>query len=204
MPCLVKRKSVLVVGQSGCGKTTLAKTLVDNLDRAIILDSDFQEFDAQHLMSFRDFYQALEDYGVDDDFRISYTPMDDELKYILTWAKQIGYYRETTLVMEECDRFPVASCLREWESIMKRGRHYGLNMLGITTDCKDVHIGLRRTATEIYCFRITEPADLDWLAKKLPSSVMQEIPQLQDYEYIHWRAGIGSGTMEKQKTKKPA
>lgn len=203
MPCLVKRNTTLLVGQSGCGKTTLAKTLVDGLDRAIILDSDFREFNAEHVETFQDFWQALDTYGAADDFRVSYTPLDCELKHILTWAKQIGQHRETTLVMEECDRFPVVSCLNEWEDLMKRGRHYGLHMVGITTDPKGVNIGLRRQATEIYCFRITEPADLDWLSKKLPASIMQEIPHLQDYEYIHWTAGIGSGTMEKQKTKKP-
>lgn len=184
MPCLLKNSKILIIGQSGTGKTTLAKQLINKLRRAIILDSDFEEFDAEHFHDVNELYKYLEDYGAADDFRVSYTPLDEEHQLMYDWARIVGGHKEITLVLEECDRFPVKESIRGFKSLMRRGRHWGLNIIGITTDVVGMNISFRRQATEMYIFRVTEPADLEWLRETMSQEIIDQIRVLPDYEYI--------------------
>lgn len=201
MPTLKKRNVRLIVGPAGSGKTTLAKQFVNSLNRAVILDSDFQEFEAEHFLDVHEFYEYLEENGKADNFRASYTPLDGEQELMFAWAKSIGDHKEATLVLEECDRFPEPESKSMFGAMMKRGRHWGLHMIGISLYPFAINIGLRRAATEIYVFRQHEPADLEWLGKVMAPSVIDQITKLGEYEFIKWTAKTGA--IEKGKTKKP-
>lgn len=200
MPCLTNRDVRLILGPTGCGKTTLAKEFVNRLPRALILDNGFQEFSSIHFTDINALYEYLDTRGGQGgNFRASYTPMRAQYGTLFKWARELGQAEEVTLCLEECDRFPTADSAGDFEELIQRGRHYGVHLLGLTTHPFAVDIDLRRQATEIFTFRQHEPADLAWLAKVITPEALAQVVELRDYEYIKWTAQTGA--IEKGRTK---
>lgn len=201
MPSLVNRDVRLILGKTGSGKTTLARQFVRQLPRALILDSGFCEFPADNFATMRQLHEHLDAHGgAGGRFRASYTPLKKDVSTLFRWARELGRPEEITLVLEECDRFPTAESAAGFEELIQRGRHYGVNMLCLTTHPYAVDIDLRRQATEIFSFRQHEPADIKWLSSVMPAAVVEKISGLGDYEYICWNAKTGK--ISKSKTQK--
>lgn len=193
MPCLLNRDVRLILGKTGSGKTTLARRFVRTLPRALIFDNGFSEFPAVHFTDIKELHEYLAIVGSKGgNFRAGFTPTAAEFGMIFTWALELGNAEAVTLVLEECDRFPTPECKTQFQEVMQRGRHYGVNVLALTTFPYSVDVDLRRQATEIYSFRQHEPRDLKWLSDVMAGDILDEIQGLQDYEYIRWQAKTGA------------
>lgn len=202
MPTLVNRSVKLILGKTGSGKTTLARQFVSQLPRVLIIDSGFCEFPAQNFTTLRDLHKYLDNHGgAGGNFRASFTPLKKDIPVLFRWARELGKPEEITLVLEECDRFPTPDSAALFEDIIQRGRHYGVNMICLTTHPYAVDIDLRRQATEIYSFRQHEPADIKWLGQIMPAHVVGSIIGLGDYEYIRWNAKTGLVAQKKTEKK---
>jgi hypothetical protein len=193
MPCLLNRDVRLILGKTGSGKTTLARRFVRALPRALILDNGFLEYPAVHFTDINELHSYLDAAGSKGgNFRAGFTPIRSQYSTLFTWAREIGAAEEMTLVLEECDRFPTIEAQLQFEEIVQRGRHYGVNVLALTTFPYAVDIDLRRQATEIYTFRQHEPQDLKWLSAVMAGDTLNDVMNLGDYEYLHWIAKTGA------------
>lgn len=201
MACLVKRDVRLILGKTGSGKTTLARQLVRALPRCLILDNGFQEFTARHFTDISQLHDHLDINAVaGEEFKAAFTPLKSQYDTLFRWAVEVGNEEAITLVLEECDRFPTPASAALFDEIVQRGRHYGVNLLALTTFPYAVNIDLRRQATEIFTFRQHEPADIKWLSAVMPGEAISQVQQLGDYEYLRWNAK--NGEIEKGKTVK--
>lgn len=201
MPCLVSRDVRLILGKTGSGKTTLGREFINCLPRALIIDKGFLEFSARHFLDLEELHKYLDTRGgAGGNFRASFSPRKSDYDQLFRWAIELGQPEEITLVLEECDRFPTPACQETFSDITERGRHYGVHVLGLATHPCGVDIDLRRQATEIYSFRQHEPADIKWMAAFMPSSAMEQIAALGDYEFVKWNALTGE--ISKGKTRK--
>src|SRR4051812_28903286 len=114
----LQRDVDLILGKTGSGKTTFARTLIRPLPRVLIADADFEEFNAQVFEDFTDCAAYLEEKRDPERiFRASYTPKSAEYPLLFDLARLVA---PVHLVLEEADRFDDPRHCEEYEEIIAR------------------------------------------------------------------------------------
>mgnify|MGYP001603275800 CR=1 FL=1 len=138
----MQREVILISGQTGTGKTTLARRMFAETPRAFLADAGFEEFPARYFGDYSGLIQHLAAIGAFSDFRssslrlshvpfrVGYTPLTVEHGLIFDAAAELG---NLTLYLEEADRFEDPSQLPEYDEVITRGRHYGVSVVAIST-----------------------------------------------------------------------
>lgn len=186
----MQREVVLVIGKTGSGKTTWAKNFIRDKTRVLILDAGFGDYSAREHENLSDLIDETEKQNCNGSgfFRFSYTPRSSESGVILDLARVTG---NCWLVLEEADRLDDPRYMPEYDEVISRGRHYGVNILAVSLYPFKLPADLRRQATRLICYRMHEPRDLDYLYDVIGSDV-ELLPNLKPFHYLDWRAGHGS------------
>lgn len=179
-----------MLGKTGSGKTTWARNFIQAQTRVLILDAGFGDYPARPSGTLEGLIDTAErlNSGGAGFFRLSYTPRFGEAPVVMDLARIV---RNCWLVLEEADRFDEPRICPEYDEIISRGRHYGVNILGISLYPFKLPADLRRQATRIICYRMHEPRDVDYLYDVIGDDV-QKLPGLEPFQYLDWRAGVGS------------
>ncbi len=197
-----------IFGASGCGKTTKARELTANLSRLIYFDplaelatsagitGVFSSIDRLKIALKRDFCKG---------FRFDFIPtFGNEIKelndlcYFLLEV-QSGYkagkhQAQITLFVDELDiAFPSGITQRDTQNgfayLCRRGRHYGINLIGISQRPHQVDICFRGNCSGVYWFRHAEPSDIDVAARALGKEYRETLRNLGNYQYIYKSGG---------------
>lgn len=186
-------------GASGSGKTYKAKNLIKNCNRLIIFDN-LNEYQG---LKFTDVDLLTKTIEVNwqKGFKLRLVPhYGEEIKELDALCKRIlvlqSQYNKgqskakITLVVDELDlSFP--SGIRRTQPrhafgfLCNRGRHYGVNLIGISQRPSQVDISFRANLSAVYYFRLAEPADIDTAIKSLGSEWRQALIELKNREYIY-------------------
>lgn len=192
-----------IFGASGCGKTTKARELTAGLNRIIFFDP-LQELARERGI------KAV--YGLENlktalrkefarGFRFAFCPefgsepeQLQELSYFLV-SLQAGYVSgqhqaQITLAVDELDTsFPVGSMQKNRKNgfgfLCCRGRHYGINLIGISQRMHLVDNVFRANCSAVYLFRHAEPADIDLGIKILGQEYRETFRNLDNFQYIY-------------------
>lgn len=181
----MQREIVLVLGQTGSGKTTWAKSYASSLQRCIIFDASFGEFDAKQCGTFTELVEEVSDKSF---FRASYTPRYFEHPLMFDLARVLG---RCHLVLEEADRLDDPRAFQEYDEAISRGRHYGISLVGISLYPAKLPAMLRRQATRVIAFRQIEPRDIDYLAEIIGPAA-DDLPNLKPFHFIDWTPTSGA------------
>lgn len=204
----MQRDVILISGQTGTGKTTLARRMFGETPRAFLADAGFEEFPARYFGEYPSLVQHLSAIGAFSDFRssslrlshvpfrVAYTPRLNEHALIFDTAVELG---NLTLFLEEADRFADPGQLPEYDEVITRGRHYGISIVAISTHPYGLPKELRRQATRIIAFHQDEPSDLDYLADRIGEAAYT-LPQLPRFSYLDWAP---FSTIQKKTLDKP-
>ncbi len=187
-----------VYGASGTGKSHYVKQLIRPERRLVVFDvldeyRDLRRVDLNGVLA-----AASASYR---DFRVRYCPpvgaegdalsrLCDVLKVIQEPYKQEqSGAPELTLVVEELNvAFPVhggEARARGFAEICSRGRHWGVNVLGVSQRIAEVSPRFRGNMSEVVIFMQLEPIDITRAKAALGRSVpVEEIEELQPREYI--------------------
>lgn len=192
-----------IFGASGCGKTTKAGELTSSLNRIIFFDplrEQVGEKGSKAFYSLESIKAALrKDFS--RGFRFAFCPefgsepeLLQELSYFLV-SLQGGYSSgqhsaQLTLVVDELDTsFPVGSMQKNRKNgfgfLCCRGRHYGINLIGISQRMHLIDNVFRANCSGIYLFRHAEPADIDLGIKILGTEYRETFRNLDNYQYIY-------------------
>ena len=191
-----------IFGASGCGKTTKARELTAGLRRVIYVDplADWsKEKGVKPFVSLDKLKQALY-RNFSQGFRYAFIPPFGEenealerLSAFLT-GLQSGYGQthqaQLTLVIDELDMsFPTGSMQKNRKNafgfLCCRGRHYGINIIGISQRMHLIDNVFRANCSAFYLFRHAEPADIDTGVKLLGTLYRSDFSQLANYQYIY-------------------
>jgi hypothetical protein len=193
---MTQRGVIFIFGQDGTGKTTMADELARSYSRVLILDADFRQFKATHVAGFDEAVSQLgawKAFGSRAPFRLSFTPLPDEYDHCFLLARDLG---NCVIIGEEFDRF---SGMGRWESeYVYRGRHWGVDIIGLTIQPMAVPKDFRRIVKEIRSFRQIEPSDIDYTAS-IVGDMAYEIPSLRGpgdgrppFDYLRWTPHEGA------------
>lgn len=189
-----------IFGASGTGKSFKARKLTAGLERVVFFDplGDFaknaiviNEYDKLCSYVFNNWHKGL---------RISYRPQfGNEVKELDKVCKmlllaQYGYARthwsKLTLVVDELDEgFPSGITQRNpkhgFAYLCKRGRHFGINIIGCSQRTAQVDVCFRGNLTGLYLFRHVDPIDTDKAIQMLGREYAVDFRNLNDREYIY-------------------
>ncbi|GHU01497.1 hypothetical protein FACS1894186_4320 [Alphaproteobacteria bacterium] len=123
----------------------------------------------------------------------------DQLCYLLV-AANAGYAQgqhqaKTTLVVDELDQsFPSGITQRNprngFAYLCRRGRHYGINLVGISQRTAQVDVCFRGNLSGAYYFRHADQLDIDKAVQTLGRQYRAQMQGLKNFCYIYQSNGV--------------
>lgn len=205
-----------VWGASGSGKSSYVKKLIKARKRLVIFDP-LEEYGPELRIrsvvhSARDSLDQVRQAMVDDwqGFRVAYVPPSDKepaalsaLCKLLMAAQQPFKDGKSkaglTLVVEEMNlSFPVSGGAQKcpgFANVCSRGRHYGIEVIGVSQRIAEVATRFRNNCTETVVLRQKGPRDLDAAAAEIGGD-RAAVARLKNLDYLHERHGnVTPGTI---------
>jgi hypothetical protein len=202
-----------VYGGSGSGKSTKAKALIKSEKRVVVFDSLDEYADEEGYPRFT----SLEALGkamaknYDKGFRVAYVPTSGQevvalhqLSLMLMRVFQKGYKsgdhdQKITLVVEEMNQaYPVYALPSEFwgfSELCSRGRHYGINRIGVAQRAAEINTRFRGNVKGFYCFRLSTSNDLRAACELLGNEYKNAIRTLPPHDFLYWEGGtVTEGT----------
>jgi len=200
----MKNEVILITGQRGQGKTTYIKDQISLFDRVIIFDllGEFTYFDTAY--NLREFFEILSRIKDENFFVLNfYNPKNSEEDFHVV-CEAVNRLKDVTLVVDEIDYFcSTHSIPKQFDEIVKRGRHQALQLIVATRRPHEIPPIIRSQVSQLITFRHIEPRDLEYL-RSIIEIPEEEISKLPEFHYVKWsvKGGISQGAVEKPKKKK--
>lgn len=184
--------NVLIFGQKGYGKTSLARGLMRNVKRGVILDTlmyEYTEEDGVICVTYEDVLNELK--------RIA-TAKEESFSIVARCPEDVRFFNlldgleNTTFLIEEMDTFSDLHNIPESIAMhYKYGRHKQNNMIALSRHAQEISPEIRKQSDVVISFRQEEPNVLKYLAmtnyiltKKLPALKKGEYKILKGREYL--------------------
>jgi hypothetical protein len=178
----------LIFGKRGSGKSFLGKKLIAGHKRYLVYDTLGEYIDGVVIESF-DVLKLFWGSTYVKDFRIIYRPLDPEREFekICDLVWNLG---NMTFLIEEVDCFckPQSICM-PFGSIIQRGRHRNITLIGVTQRPHGIARLLTSQAKQMCIFNTTEPRDVDYFRQVVGDCLVERVTALKQYEYIEWLDG---------------
>lgn len=193
-----------IFGASGSGKTTKARELTQHLNRIVFIDplGDFIQTRGAKVIygNMAEFKKTLE-RSFRGGFRIvfvaNFGEVEQQLNEICYFLvnMQAGYLAglhnaQITLCVDELDEgFRSGIMQRNAKNgfgfLCKRGRHYGINLIGISQRTAQVDVCFRGNLSDLYLFRHVDPIDTQKAVDMLGREYKTRFMQLNNYQYFY-------------------
>lgn len=190
-------------GRTGAGKTHFALAMLQHRERLVVFDP-MHEFGGRKVSSRADLRAELL-AGWNKGFRLSYVPAPDaywpaELHQVATACRaamvpfQAGQEsRPLTLAADELTgAYPNRAAekgLDAFGDLCRRGRHYGIQLVGISQGVAEVSTVFRRACIANFYFPVADATDLDTVAGKIGREHRDTLRDLPEFHYIAHQAG---------------
>jgi len=197
----MKNEVILITGQRGQGKTTYVKNQIGIYSRIILFDllGEFTYYETAY--NLREFFEKLSAVKDENFFILNYyNPKTSEEDFHVI-CEAINRLNDIMFVVDEIDYFCSSRSIpKQFDEIVKRGRHQGLNLIVATRRPHEIPIIIRSQMTSLITFRQIERNDLQYL-KEIIDLPEEDISGLEKFNYIKWtpEEGVSRGKVEKSK-----
>lgn len=195
----------LVIGARGRGKSTKAKELLKSWPRVVAVDpmGEYARLPAYIRCETLKEVASVLKRRWQGAFKIAYVPKPPyEMRLhelaVLLMHVQKPYFdnqdaRQIMLVVEEMNlSYPVTKlppALYGATMLTLQGRHYGINMLGITQRPAEVSATYRGNCDDIYVFGLSQGLDFRAVSETIGREHEAKVRALKPHEFLHWSAG---------------
>jgi DNA helicase HerA-like ATPase len=171
----MSERIILIFGKTGTGKTTLAKELIKNERRVIIVDA-LQEYTGLILEDFESTVEFFRNKPKEFKLVCRYDS-DLAIEYLFKLIFEIG---DICLVVEEAEIYisPYAKS-SSFLRLVRYGRHRNIKIIGVARRTSELSLDFRAQVNKIYSFKQTQPRDLQ-LMQELG---FENLDKLGEHEY---------------------
>lgn len=188
-------------GASGSGKSSYAKQMIQTRRRVVIFDP-VGEYSGKQFRTCKGIWDAIGDSYLEFQFVLRPTT-GKEPKFLNSLAANLLTVQEPfkegrrgapmlTLVVEEMNTsFPVNKGVSEapaFAEICSRGRHYGIEVVGVSQRIAEVDTRFRGNCDETVVFRQKGPRDKQAASAETGAPV-SDLPK-ENLQYIHEKGGV--------------
>jgi hypothetical protein len=197
----MKNEVILITGQRGQGKTTYIKDQISLFDRVIIFDllGEFTYFDTAY--NLREFFEILSKIKDENFFTLNfYNPKNSEEDFHVV-CEAVNRLKDIMFVIDEIDYFcSTHSIPKEFDEIVKRGRHQALQLILATRRPHEIPPIIRSQVSQLITFRHIEPRDLQYL-REIIDIPEEEFSKLHKFHYVRWDVehGLTKGAVKKSR-----
>lgn len=195
-----------VWGGRGSGKSTHVKEATEGNNRVIVIDpiGDYSGSGFSSYRTFSGLYKAIKN-GWNKGFRVvlDVSHSDNPEVELLRLSRDLlviqkPYYegrdrRKITLVVEEMSilspNMTKAKDDRAFLKLCNLGRHYGVEIIGVSQRPAEVSPTFRGNCAEHYFFRLSDQVDFDNVGRVIGRQNVDQIRALQTHEFIHFCSG---------------
>ena len=199
-------KIIGVWGGRGSGKSLRVKQMTAKNNRVIVIDpiGDYAGSGFTSYKTFKGLYEAVKN-GWSKGFRVvldvshSDNPETELLKLSSDLLRiQKPYYegkdsRKIMLIVEEMSILsPNVTKGKGEKSFLKLnnlGRHYGIEIIGVSQRPAEVSPTFRGNCAEHYFFRLSDQIDFSNVARIVGNKNVEQIRALKTHEYLHFCMG---------------
>lgn len=178
----MKNEVIFVSGQRGSGKTYWVKHFIQGQGRYLLYDA-LGEYDEapqfEDVGALLDYCKAHEGQGF---FEAAHNPIEHEdFPLFCRIALALG---NVYVVIEEIDLFATPYLIPvELSKLIKYGRHYGINVLGVSRRPSEVSRLFTSQATRFILFRQIEPRDIAYFRSVIGPDA-DRLPDLPLYGFL--------------------
>lgn len=194
-----------IYGRSGSGKSTLSKRMLAGHKRLVVFDTqdEYRSFGFRRYSTLRGVLGAMQ-RGWKDGFRVAYVPPNGNEPMALHMLSLLlrrvqGPYKagaskvKLALVVEELNMsFPVNALPRElsgFGELCSRGRHYGIEIFGITQRIAEVNTRWRGNTNAAYIFPQGDHVDINTITRMIGPRWREKLLNLPDHQYLKIESG---------------
>lgn len=194
-------RRVGIFGASGSGKTTKALEIIKNIDRLIVFDP-LDEF-GYKFVKFTDvnYLKSAITKNYARGFKVRFVPelskAKEQLSQICIFLRELqaGYKFSkfnsmVTLFVDELDvGFPLNESkingANGFYYLCCRGRHYGINIVGVSQRMSLVDLPFRANLSDLYLFRLADFNDIKNACAMIGSNYKSRLQALSNFQYLY-------------------
>ena len=178
-----KRNKIVIFGRTWSGKTRLCKKLLEKEEGDIIVWDFIGEYSTGIIFYDFDLFSKYIKECIKKRKRIRIV-LRLHTSFFQNVCSYIMIIKNVLFVIEETDEICNPHFIPEGLSqIIRFGRHWNISLISISKRPASVHRLVTSQANIIYCFKFTEPSDLDYL-KTYARIDKETLSNLKQYEYI--------------------
>jgi len=175
---------IFISGQRGSGKSYFAKKLAASLPRCLIWDSlgeyqaDTRIYELEELGDF-----LTKDQQNPRLFTVAFDSYEPDVTF--PWFCRLALARGSVyVVMEELDLLATPQyCPPDFARLIKYGRHFGIQLVGISRRPAEVSRLFTSQASRFVIFSQREPRDLQYF-RSLIGNAADQLPNLTGYHHL--------------------
>lgn len=183
----MKNEVIFVSGQRGSGKTYWVRDFIRGLPRYILYDA-LSEYEGPSrftdIEGLLEFCKANRNAGF---FEAIFDPLDptDELTFHF-FCRIAGEIKNLYVVIEEIDLHATPyNNPAELQKLIKYGRHYGINVIGVSRRPAEVSRLFTSQATRFVLFKQIEPRDITYF-RAIIGPQADQLPDLPQFCHLNF------------------
>lgn len=178
-----KSNKIVIFGKTWSGKTYLCKKLLEKEKGDLIIWDFIGEYKNGIIFYEFDVFSRYVKECVKKRKRIKVI-LRLHTSFFQSVCEYVRIIKNVLLVIEETDEVCNPSFIPEGLSqLIRFGRHWNIGLISISKRPASVHRLVTSQADIIYCFKFSEPSDLDYL--KIYARIEKEkLSNLKQYEYV--------------------
>lgn len=171
----------LIFGKKGGGKSTLSKALAQLYQNKIVFLSPVETLKRYDFEAFtlKDVFESVSVVKNGEIVLVANADID-----AMEIVSGLAIERENfTIIIDEAERYAKSPGL---QNLIHYSRHFTINLICNTRRYTDVTPLLRSQYDYFYCFKVTEPADLQYIQSIIGQDCITTVQNLQQFQYIQF------------------